>query len=169
MTTPSISITALIRTHPGREELTKRAILSAESEGIAVNVYQGEKVNDFSYNLYSNTLKEQVQDGYFFFLDSDDVVIPGAVEAIKPLLIEDQANIIQMLRNGQPKPLSRRFIQRGCIGGPCLILHSKYKAISDWTAEEAGDWLWVEGVIKQLPINFISIPLVNAGKRSHGK
>lgn len=162
-------ITALIRTHPGREELTKRAFESVRSQGIMNLVWQGEKVSDYSYNLYANKLKELVNDGFFFFLDSDDVVIPGAINKIITSLKPDHANIVQMLRNGRPKPRTPQHIKRGYIGGPCLILHSQYKSISDWTATECGDWDWINGVIKHLPINFISVPLVDAGKRSHGK
>lgn len=162
-------ITALIRTMPHRRELFERAKSSVESQGCAFFIHESTLVCDYSYNLYCNTLRDKVADGFYFYLDDDDIAIRGSIEKILPLLKEDHANIVQMLRNGIPKPRNDQFVRRGCIGGPCLILHSKYKHISDWTAEEWGDWAWIQGVIRQLPINFINIPLVDAGSRSHGK
>ena len=159
-------ITALIRTHPGREELTKRAIESAD--GCNIILHKGEKVNDYSYNLYCNELKSKVEDGFFFFLDSDDFVIPGAVEKIKSYLKEDVATIVPMLRNGMRRP-SRPEIKKLRIGMPCLILHSKNKDLAHVTATETGDYDWIKGVTDKMNWQFINIPLVNAGKRSHGK
>lgn len=161
-------LTALIRTHPGREQQTERAIKSAENNGCAMILFNGQKVEDFSYNLYCNELKSQVEDGYFFFLDSDDFVIDGAIDLIRPKLKEACANIVQMLRNGRPKPAANT-IKRGHIGMPCLVLHASHKDVADVTAKEIGDYEWISSVANKLPINFIPIPLVNAGSRSHGR
>ena len=168
-------IYALVRTHPGREEATKIAIQSANDSGVRCFIYNGEKVNDYSYNLYCNELKEQVKKDYFFFLDSDDTVIPGAIEKIKPYLTEDKALIVQMLRNGRPKPrdypLVKRneFIQRGKIGLPCMILHAKHKHLADVTATEDGDYQWIKAVTDKIGYEFVPIPLVDSGKRGRGK
>lgn len=159
-------ITVLIRTHPGREQQTKKAIESAK--GCNVILYKGEKVNDYSYNLYCNELKSKVPDGYFFFLDSDDFIIPGAIEKIKEHLKEDVATICQMLRNSTPKPTCSEVI-RGKIGLPCLILHSKYKNLADITAKETGDFDWILEVVNWMKWEFLPIPVVDAGKRSRGK
>lgn len=164
-----MKLTALIRTHPGREELTKRAIKSCKQQGVDYIIHQGEKVNDYSYNLYCNELKAKVNEGYFFFLDSDDVIVSGAIPIIKSSLEPNRANICQMLRSGKPKPSRKEYIREGFIGMPCLILHYSHKFLSDVTATENGDWIWIKGVIEKLPINFISFPMVDAGRRSHGK
>lgn len=164
-------ITALIRTHPGRENLVVRAISSAANELIHFIVYEGEKVSDFSYNLYCNKLKDQVEDGWFFFLDSDDFVIKGSMNKIYPYLTdinEDKALIVQMLRNGRPKPRNG-LIEKGKIGLPCMILHSKHKHLADVTATEDGDYQWIKSVTDKIGYEFIPIPLVDAGKRNHGK
>ena len=161
-------IYALVRTHPGREETTKIAIQSANDSGVRCFVYNGEKVNDYSYNLYCNELKEQVKKDYFFFLDSDDYVIPGAIEKIKPYLNEDKALIVQMLRNGRPKP-KNGLIERGKIGLPCIILHSKHKHLADVGDKEDSDYQWIKAVTDKIGYEFVPIPLVDAGKRGRGK
>jgi hypothetical protein len=159
-------IRALIRVHSGRESLAIRAIDSCI--GIEVISYYGDTVNDYSYNLYCNTLKGAVKDGYFFFLDSDDIVIPGAISKIIPYLNEDKALIVQMLRNGRPKPRNG-LIEKGKIGMPCMILHSKHKHLADVTATEHGDYDWIKAVTDKIGYEFVPIPLVDAGKRGRGK
>ena len=159
-------ITALIRTHPGRQESTIKAIISAHDCNIMV--YKGEKVNDYSYNLYCNELKANVNEGYFFFLDSDDTVINWSIERIKPYLQEDKALIVQMLRNGRPKPRNG-LIEKGKIGMPCMILHSKHKHLADVPATEDGDYQWIKAVTDKIGYEFVPIPLVDAGERRRGK
>ena len=162
-------IYALVRTHPGREETTKVAIQSANDSGMTCFIYHSYiSVKDYSYNLYCNDLKSEVKNGYFFFLDSDDVVIPGAIEKIKPYLTEDKALIVQMLRNGRPKP-KNGLIEKGKIGLPCMILHSKHKHLADVTATEDGDYQWIKAVTDKIGYEFVPIPLVDAGKRGRGK
>lgn len=166
-----MKITALIRTHKGREELTKRAIQSCIDNGIdyslkECNVYPP---GNYDYNLDCNYMKSYVFNGYFFFLDSDDYILKDAIKHIKPFLREDKALIVQMLRNGKPKPSSIENIRRNRMGLPCLILHSKYKHIADLTNTETGDWDWINAVINKIPYDFMAIPVVDAGKRSRGK
>lgn len=138
------------------------------TEGCDVLIYEGEKVKDYSYNLYCNILKGYVSDEYFFFLDSDDVVIPGAIEKIKPYLNEDKALIVQMLRNGRPKPRNG-LIEWGKIGMPCMILHSKHKHLADVPATEDGDYQWIKAVTDKIGYEFVPIPVVDAGQRRRGK
>lgn len=161
-------ITALIRTHDGREELTKRAVSSCFKECNYKKIHFGKPVEDYSYNLFCNIMKSLIKDGYFFFLDSDDVLIPGAIENIKPYLREDKALIVQMLRNGRPKPRNG-LIEKGKIGLPCMILHSKHKHLADVTANEYGDYEWIKAVTDKIGYEFVPIPLVDAGQRRRGK
>lgn len=161
-------ITALIRTHAGREELIKRAVASCEREKCQYVIFHGDKVPDYTYNLYCNILKSKVKEGYFFFLDSDDFLIPGSLSIITPLLSPKSANVVQMLRNGLVKPRTKEFIKKGYIGMPCMVLHHSHKFVADVEATEDGDWLWIDKTIKSIGLNFIACPLVNAGKRGHG-
>lgn len=163
-------ITALIRTHKGREELTERAIQSAKSQGCEVIVTHDLLAprTDFSYNLLCNDLKAQVADGWFFFLDSDDHVISDAILTLKPYLEdEDTAYIVQMLRNGQPKPVMP-WVSRGRIGLPCLFLHAKHRHLADIGGDEYGDYTWIKSVTNQLRTEYLTLPVVDAGKRNYG-
>lgn len=162
-------ITALIRTHNGREELVKRAIRSAEENGCRTLVHYGDVTPGFQYNLYCNDLKEQLTEGWGFYLDSDDYVIPGAIDRIIPYLSYNKVVICQMLRNGKPKPANVTQIKRGFIGGPCIFFHHSLKHLSNWTDDEAGDWHFIEGMIRKVPYNFVKIPVVDAGKRNYGR
>lgn len=160
-------VTALIRTIPGREDLFLRARQSAIDQHCNWSVHYGDKLNDYSYNCYCNILKQEVEVGYFFFLDDDDFIIPGALEKIEPYLQEDRALICQMLRNGRPKPTNGK-IERGYIGLPCMVLHHSHKNLADVGANEYGDYDWIKSVTDQISYKFVPIPLVNAGKRNHG-
>lgn len=160
-------ITALIRTHPGRELLTQRAIESVENSGIGYKIYHGEKVADYSFNCYCNVMKTWVNDGFFFFLDSDDFIINGAIEKIRPHLEPGKALIVQMLRNDRPKPLKAEIV-RGRIGLPCIVLHHSHKGLADVEAHETGDYSFIANVCKKIPWKFVPIPLVNVGSRSRG-
>jgi hypothetical protein len=166
--TPKPTITALIRVHTGREGLANRAVNSIIDECSYHALHFGDPVSDYSYNTYCNKLKSLVHRGYFFFLDSDDVVIPGAINKIIPYLREDKALIVQMLRNGRPKPRNG-LIERGKIGLPCMILHSKHKHLADLDATEFADYTWIKAVTDKIGYEFVPIPLVDAGKRNRGK
>lgn len=167
-------INILIRTHKGREQLFERALKSVTDQtykDINVIVYEdpGNNVYPFHYNEHCNLLKGSVNDGFFFFLDSDDRLIDSEVlERLAPLLDEDKANIVQMLRKGRPKPF-QKMIKRGFIGMPCMILHSKYKNIADVTPKAEGDYEWIKAVTDQIGYNWIEMVVVDAGKRGFGK
>lgn len=164
----------LIRTHPGREELFERAVKSVREQtytDFQIHVYE-DKMNSvfpYHYNLFCNVLKAGVTEGWFFFLDSDDYLnSPTVLEELVPHLVEDKALVVQMLRNGRPKP-RRNTIKRGYIGMPCMVLHSKHKDLADITAKSEGDYEWIKSVTDQIGYKFVPMVLVNAGKRSHGK
>jgi glycosyltransferase involved in cell wall biosynthesis len=125
------------------------------------------KGKDFEYNLMCNALKDKAQD-YFFFLDDDDTLIPGALERIAPFLSEDKPVICQMLRGGRLKP-SVNVIERGHIGLPCMILHAKHKHLADVTARESGDYDWIKAVTDRLGYTWVPVALVNSPRRSYGK
>ena len=162
-------ITALIRVHSGREKSAMVAYWSAVNENCHANAQHfGFPVKDYSYNLYCNEMKDKIKGGYFFFLDSDDKLIPRAIEKIIPHLKEDKALIVQMLRNGRPKPKEGK-IERGKIGMPCMILHSKHKHLADVGDKEDSDYQWIKAVTDKIGYDFVPIPLVDAGKRGRGK
>jgi glycosyltransferase involved in cell wall biosynthesis len=129
----------------------------------------------FHYDLYCNTLKIMVTDGWFFFLDDDDILTsPTVLQDLAAHLTSPQEAIIcQFLRNGVPKPadnyIRKRVVWEGKIGLPCLVLHSRHKALSRLDGQKAGDYRYIKQVTDKVPTKFICLPLVNAGARGHGK
>jgi hypothetical protein len=119
-------------------------------------------------------MKLLVNSGWFFFLDDDDMLTSKTVlEELADQLKQPGAIICQMLRNGVPKPrdnyINNRIIAEGKIGLPCLVLHSKHKALSGLDGHKAGDYRYIKEVTDHVPTKFITLPLVNAGARGHGK
>jgi hypothetical protein len=117
----------------------------------------------YFYDLYCNSLKELVTDGYFIFLDDDDVIITLDVP-----LLEDHANIVQLQRRNTVRPIDANF-KAGQIGMPCLILHSKYKHLADIPGTGQGDYHWIKSVCAQLPINFVPTVVVGSDTRGFGR
>lgn len=168
-------ITALIRTHKGREESFKKAEKSCINQDVNVITHFDElgPRNDFSYNLICNDFKEQVKVGWFFYLDSDDYVIPGAIEHIsKHLTDPDTAVICQFIRNNKPKPanwmMDEEIISRGKIGLPCIFLHSSKKDIANFTDTEDADYRFIKEVSEKMKTKFVKIPVVCSPKRNRG-
>lgn len=137
--------------------------------------FNSDKSLPFFYDLYCNDLKLIVTEGWFFFLDDDDVLTSPTVlqELFKHLTGPHEAIICQFLRNGVPKPadnyIRKRVIWEGKIGLPCLILHSKHKELSGLDGQKAGDYRYIKEVTSQVPTKFITLPLVSASPRGFGK
>lgn len=174
-TEPLINI--LIRTH--RPALLRRCLESVESQTyknyrVILHTTVG-RTPDYEYNLFCNDLKSQVTDGWFFFLDDDDVLIdPTALKRISVHLDNPfQGVICQFLRNGKAKPGPGAFyykkIWRGMIGMPCIFMHHTDKHIVDFEATEDADFLFIKEVSTMLPLKWVQEVIVDAGKRSHGK
>jgi len=131
-------------------------------------------LGNYFYNDYCNVLKNEVTDGYFFFLDDDDVLVDNkSLERISNSLNENGL-ICQMKRgNGIKKPsnemIDKKIINMGKIGMPCLVLHSKHKDIADITATSCGDFDWIKSVSEQVELNFTKEVLVYSEKRNFGK
>jgi glycosyltransferase involved in cell wall biosynthesis len=128
----------------------------------------------FYYDRYCNNLKTLVTEGWFVFLDDDDVLTrPTILEELSRHLTEPGAIICQFLRNGLPKPrtpyIRRGIIEEGKIGLPCLVLHSNYKNLSELDGYKSGDYRYIKAVTDQVPTKFIELPLVTCDRRSLGE
>lgn len=130
----------------------------------------------YYYDLYCNDLKlAGVNDGWFFFLDDDDILTsPTVLQQLSAHLAgPHEAVICQFLRNGVPKPadnyIRKRVIREGKIGLPCLVLHSKHNELSGLDGKKAGDYRYIKEVTDQVNTKFIALPLVSAGPRGHGQ
>lgn len=125
----------------------------------------------FYWNLYCNTLKSEVHDGWFFYLDSDDKLTgPRCLHDIsKHLTDPDTAVICQFLRKGKRKPdfinpglMTSEQVIRGKIGGSCIFLHHSQKEIAFWDGERAADYRFIKQVSEKIPMTFVPIPVVSA-------
>lgn len=151
--------------------------LGAFQVGGTVEIYRGniENKSDHYWNLYCNQLKSSVKSGWFFFLDNDDYLRPGALKELSKHLTEDTDGIIcQFERNGRPKPNDRLIgagkIIRGHIGGGCLVLHSKHKDIANWDDQKAADYRWIKAVSEKVKLKYINLVLQVAGNNGlHGQ
>ncbi len=133
----------------------------------------------YFWNLYCNTLKDQVREGWFFFLDDDDVIINDeALAKMNAHLTDDPAGgiICQFLRWGKAKPndtlMEGRKIIRGLIGMPCIFLHHSQKDLAEFDGRPAADFRFIRAVSERLPLTFIKLIIVKTdrigkGKRSH--
>lgn len=128
----------------------------------------------FPWNLYCNELKDQVEDGHFFYLDDDDYLKDKFVlESISKHLKEGEGTICQFMRGKVAKPqkvyMDRKEIISGKIGGSCLFLHHSQKNVADWDAGPAADYRWIKAVSEKVKLNWVPIPVVVAGGKGLGK
>jgi glycosyltransferase involved in cell wall biosynthesis len=150
------------------------AALDYISDSLERVYVKADKALPYFYDLYCNELKRKVKDGWFFFLDDDDTLASPTIlqQLSEHLTSPHEAIICQFLRNGVPKPrdnyIRNKVIAEGKVGLPCLVLHSKHKALSGLDGQKAGDYRYIKEVVNQVPTKFIALPLVDAGARGHG-
>lgn len=123
----------------------------------------------FFWNIYCNTLKDRVTDGWFNVLDNDDYLVDEyCIEKLAQHLTDPSVGVIcQFLRNGKPKP-NNRLIRRGeikrfFIGGGAIVLHARNKYVSDWDGHKAADFRFIEAVSKMIQMKFIPLVVQVAG------
>lgn len=128
----------------------------------------------YFYDCYCNVLKVLVTDGWFLFLDDDDILTRPTIleKLVSHLTHPHEAIICQFLRNGIAKPrgnyIRNRIVAEGKIGLPCLVLHSKHKNLSGLDGQKAGDYRYIKEVTDSVPTKFIELPLVTCDRRSYG-
>lgn len=130
----------------------------------------------YEYNLFCNALKEEVYEGYFFYLDDDDTLENenSLSEIAVELTDQNQAVICQFLRRGIIKKpsddlIDKKLIINGRIGMPCIILHHTHKNIAKFTDKVNADFLFIKEVSQKLPCKFVKKILVNSPHRNWGK
>jgi glycosyltransferase involved in cell wall biosynthesis len=132
-----------------------------------VKVARGE--GKYFYDAYCQTLKSMVTEGYFMFLDDDDILSsPDIIEKVIPFLSENTGLIVQLKRGSAVHPQSLDFTT-GKIGMPCLFLHHSHKNIADVTVHGAGDYVWIKRVSELLPLRFERIVVVYSFNRGNGR
>ena len=131
---------------------------------------------NYDWNLFCNDLKAQVKEGYFLYADDDDIFVPGALAKLEELLKDEPDGlIVQFLRNGTVKKptdfmIERRIIKRGCIGGGCMVLNSKFKNVADWKAKQAADFDYITEISYKVNLKFCHLVLqIAPNGGNHGK
>ncbi len=135
-------INILIRSH--RPHLLDACLKSIDYDNANVIVHQTRDLaNGFDYNLYCNDLKDRVESGWFFYLDDDDTVLPGALDKIAKCLKHEPV-ICQFLRGNKPKPanelMDAGLVMRGKIGMPCIFMHARLRDRIDFDNTEYADY-----------------------------
>lgn len=136
-----------------------------------------QKEHSHYWNLYCNDLKSKVTEGWFFFLDNDDYLANGALMKLAEVIKDTDpvtGIICQFDRNGRPKPsdvlIRNQIIEKGRIGGGCIVLHHTTKNLANWDGEQAADFRFIEKIKSWLPLKFIHLVLQIAGNNGlHGK
>lgn len=130
----------------------------------------------FGYNLYCNELKQLVTDGWFFFLDDDDVLVnPEALQTLASHIHTSHigwAIILQMCRGSFKKPsdfdiINGNFTQ-GKIGMPCIVLHHSIKNYADFDCTESADYNYIKEMWRLVPCLFVPMVLVSSKRRGRG-
>lgn len=139
-------------------------------------VIPNKELGPFFYNDYCNFLKSKVQEGWFFFLDSDDYLANNTVlEEIAKHLTGNawQAVVCQMSRdNGKVKPsdehIASKSVESGKIGLPCLFLRSHYKDSLKIGVTENADYLFIKAITESVSTKFVKQIVVHSPKRNFG-
>jgi hypothetical protein len=112
------------------------------------------------YNLYCNTLLEQVKEGWIFFLDDDDHLLHNKVvhELVSEISKsnEDTLFIWQMrYPDGRVLPtnshINSQTIEFEKIDTTCFMFHSKYKDLVKWDEWKASDFRFVKQLNEIIP------------------
>jgi hypothetical protein len=125
----------------------------------------------FFYNLYCNDLLDLVNEpGHILFLDDDDEIIPGAIAKLN--LQPNQSYIVPFLRNDFQKPTPAQMfghvLKEGYCGLPNMLLWSGHKQHVVFDDSELADYKVLQALIKTVPVKWLNIPVVTAGRRNRG-
>jgi glycosyltransferase involved in cell wall biosynthesis len=156
---------------------TSMLYIVEHTEGLNREIITVQKTGvPYNWNFYCNDLKEQVTEGWFFYLDDDDSLSdPRALKRIAEHLTDATHGVIcQFLRNGRPKPLSKYLVSKeiiqGKIGGSCIFLHHTHKNVANWDGNKAADFRFIKAISEKIPLKFFKTVVVKAGNNGrHGQ
>ncbi len=139
--------------------------LSYIPKGLETVPVSADRSLPFFYDLYCNQLKAMVNDGYFLFLDDDDIL---QADVLNNIPLTGNGLIVQLQRQNNivPKDLN---IRRGQVGMPCLILHHSLKHLADIPGNGAGDYFWIKSILERVSLPFVPMVVVYSFNRGLGK
>jgi len=195
-------INILIRLHKGREKLFERCwqsivnqtykdykVIVSVDHPSCISMIQNKDVEyimvtpqpeqgECFYNLYCNDLKQQVKEGWFCVLDSDDFYHENNVlEKMSKHLSEDEKHkfvICQMYRSfGIIKPsdsqIENRQVVSGKISMQCFFAHHSVKNLSQFAGNDNADFHYIREMKRLCDTKFVKQVVVNSPKRNFGK
>lgn len=115
----------------------------------------------YKYNLYCNILLDKVENGWFLFLDDDDLFIDNNSLFKINNLIKSKSDIIlwkfkSNLKSVYPKNIYD--IKPTQIASCTYCIHSKYKNSGKWTSHQLGDYDFINEVLSKINFNRKFIP-----------
>ena len=142
-----------------------------------VGAIKPDDISDAPYNFYCNQLKAVVKEGWFMFLDSDDMFasVDSLLKISKHLdMRKYKAVVCQMSRgNGVTKPsidmLVNKQVISGRVGMPCIFTHFSVKDIAHFDGTSNADFKYIKKLTDSTNSKFIDVVVVHSPKRRFGK
>lgn len=132
----------------------------------------------FPWNLYLNTLMEQVTNGWVMFMDDDDMYAHDFVFQIIERSLPDENTMLvwqMMFPDWRLVPdhfyMNKTPFTRKQIGMPCFAFHSKWIKHVRFDGQRAGDYRFTNELLRFVKVSWLEVPLVlldnfgNAGNR----
>lgn len=105
-----------------------------------------------------NKWQQKLAGDYHLNADDDDIYLPDAMKNIREKCTEKKLYVFQILL-GQVNPIPRKHrIEIGNIGTPCGV-YPPIKDLPTWGHVYGGDYEFFRDLAKQLPVEFIDIPI----------
>jgi hypothetical protein len=128
-----------------------------------IDHYYIEKKSDikYFYNNYCNDLLKKVESGWIMFLDDDDKFYSNnALSLINEKIKTDEDIIFWKFKLKKRHSIYSKNIydiKPGYIANSSYCFNSKYKSLSKWTAEQTGDFFFIDNLLKKKNFNRIFI------------
>lgn len=146
---------------------TKRYVERAGYNHTPVIRLSRNKNQTFPWNLYLNTLMDQVTEGWIMFMDDDDLYADNtAFELITAFLGDENSMLVWRLcfPDGRHVPaldyMGKTPFTRKQIAMPCFAFHSKWKNRVRFDGQRAGDFRMANQLQQFLKVIWLDHALV---------
>lgn len=119
---------------------------------------------DYFYDCYLNDLKALVTDGWFMFLDDDEVL---ADNALLSLQLNAPAIIVKTNYMGRIYPPTNELLL-GLVPMPSIVLHHSLKDIAFFDGGNHGDYTFIKQVQDKVGLSFQDVLLAIVDRKSNG-
>lgn len=117
------------------------------------------------YDNYCNDLKSLVTDGWFCWVDDDDILNP---DILKDIVLDAPVVLVQLQRQNNIVPKGVDFT-RGNVGMPCVLVHHSLKEIAHVQSTGAGDFFYIKDLKEKVGLKFQPIIMVYSFGRGLGR